>query len=486
MTLPDRLGTLEIAKQTSNISLDELPVELILEILSYLSPTRGFFVDENVEQARQNENELILKSLHALTVSCRRLYNVVQPILCKTFILPRNNVKAPQQLVRTFIERPISRKSLEYIEIYNMNAYASFPEGFEQEASKDVSLDDILAQVENVWQPRFHTGRMAKETWMRQLVRSYGESILTSIVLLIALAPNLLDFAIMERSISSDYPATTLALKKYHNDRSGLRNLWIKQCPSRAPALESSFQKYVFTKCVRASRLPVSGCLWLGNVHDATPSPSLFHQAYALPEIFGVEEMTLDSCELSSLELDALLKSYTNLRRFTCRWGIHDDRVRPREIDLRALNKSLSRHAESLESLVLDTLDSGWMVTMDQHIPTIGSLRHYTALTYIHVSSLVLFDDNIDAGNEEVPLCGLLPPFLEEIVIQSEWDEDLEENLLFLVEHCQEMLPHLKIVDCSWRPAHNSPNTFLLLGLFDGAGVRFKIDSSNLPPVRER
>jgi hypothetical protein len=61
--------------------LSELPGELILEILQYLTVTRGYLFIPEEEASRREENAQRVAALHGLTLACRRLNSIATPYL---------------------------------------------------------------------------------------------------------------------------------------------------------------------------------------------------------------------------------------------------------------------------------------------------------------------------------------------------------------------------------------------------------------------
>jgi hypothetical protein len=279
---------------------------------------------------------------------------------------------------------------------------------------------------------------------------------------LIALSTNLLDVAINGVDL---LVIATLSLRSYKG--SGLRNLWVNGEMTDSigrMSYDMIIHDTLFTPCI-----PVSERLWLGGHHMYDLSVSgignhdkIWCACRSPPE---VREVVLHMCNFAPSHLDSVLSHHTNLKQFTCRWGLNTGAVavhhalnfRSHPIDLPALRLSLSKHKSTLESIVLDTLESGWMIPMDQDIPAIGSLRDFIALKLLDVSGLVILGDYGDDSELEQPrLAHILPESLERLTIRAEWDEDVEEAMYNLRNDCREWLPNLKFIDCSWRPASNT------------------------------
>jgi hypothetical protein len=164
-------------------------------------------------------------------------------------------------------------------------------------------------------------------------------------------------------------------------------------------------------------------------------------------------------------------------------------------IELPDLGAALAKHKDTLEYLELDTLDSDWVFSIDQEIDTIGSLQHFTSLKTLIVSGLVLFNDNEStsppetstseeleqsAKNTDTPLASILPSSLEYLTIRVECDAVLEDNLLTLLQHCQQYrsdFPNLRVIDCTWDASPASCQGTLIQPFAElGIDLRLKLE----------
>jgi hypothetical protein len=86
-------------------AIGELPDELLLEIIGYFTPIRGFQAATIDEQARQGENGSRIRSLYSLALTCNHLHTISQPFLYQAFIQPpRGEVCKPAAQLPTSIE----------------------------------------------------------------------------------------------------------------------------------------------------------------------------------------------------------------------------------------------------------------------------------------------------------------------------------------------------------------------------------------------
>jgi hypothetical protein len=210
----------------------------------------------------------------------------------------------------------------------------------------------------------------------------------------------------------------------------------------------------------------------------------------------GVElsELSLEIYDITSSDLCRYLGHCKALKRASIRWMSHSttkipyapvdnsilsDRGPPREeLDLRAIGRALSRFATTLQSLRVDTLESGWLVDMETDIPAIGGFREFTKLTNLEVSGLALWGDYSSPEYQDERLSSLLPPSIEILSIRTEWDDDVEHALHTLIPECTTTLPNLRQVECSWRPAPKAIAEYLVMA-FQDKGVKLIVDDAD-------
>jgi hypothetical protein len=457
------------ADNSAPFAIAQLPDELFLEILEYLRPIRGFQVSPPEEEARQYENGRRVKALHALALACLRIHILVQPFLYQCFIQPDRDRRATRFL-QTILHNPSLATGVQYIESLRPNRPPTKIECQTKEAPPSYLRRSYHILQNNHWQDRVRANLLHGQfTTILQEYETRGNEI--EIATIVALSPNLVELAVTE---PSQLLLATLHMKSYSNN-SGLQSVWIKSLPEfnlRTP--KYWFQGTVFQPCI-----PVGRQLWLGGANESpyhSRGSSMWLHPHPMAE--NIEEIVLDTCEIAPWSLHSLLFSRAGLKRFTCRWGKHPDATtRPQAIRLPALRESLIKHSSTLESLVLDTLESNWQVRMDMDIPPIGSLRDFVSLKKLDVSGLVLWGDHDDEACEHDSLATILPGSLEHLAIRNEWDVHLNTFLCDFPENGPSPFPNLKYLDCSWRPIDKHDAEWMI-SILASCGVQLQVHAS--------
>ncbi|KAK7179444.1 hypothetical protein PSPO01_14527 [Paraphaeosphaeria sporulosa] len=448
--------------------LSELPGELILEILQYLTVTRGYFPVPEEETSRQTENAQRIAALHGLTLTCRRLNSIVTPYLYESITkLGRStdwsNVGS---LLNTIERKPEVLELVRYIETG----------GTAFDGALGPSLETKLGGLTTINYDLYNWKGMPDPCLPCTIVIST----------LIRLAPNLQGLAIEESwhwgAIYDLY--ANLALRdvflKNVDDNGIIIHISGSSATRFSPAV-------LLLSKIGHGQVEAGGILlenlWKSRHHpmgDFRGTPVHWEELQLVP----VECIALDG-NVSHVDLENLLSSCTFLRRFHCKWTAGNEGVPGAAIDLQELRKSLERFEPSLESLILDTLGSSWLVELDQDIPTIGSLREFTYLKHVEVSGMVLWNDDDDDAITQRRLSSILPSALETLVINVEWDDYVVQALLDLAVDCAEQLPSLKRIDCSWRPASMFTG-HELIGDFERVGVELRLDVASCTEEEEK
>ena len=107
------------AEERLPCSVAEMPDELLLEIASLLTVTRGFSFDKTMETERQMKNASTVQALRALTLTCHKFRAIATPQLYKSIVPPRGRTQIPPFLLRSLLEKPDAARSIEYIGQYN-------------------------------------------------------------------------------------------------------------------------------------------------------------------------------------------------------------------------------------------------------------------------------------------------------------------------------------------------------------------------------
>lgn len=454
---------MEAADPCSRCLLGELPDELLLAIVCQLDISRGFLSDPELEEKRQARNTSIIRSLRALTLTCAKLAAITTPFLYKSFVQGRKNLGATRRLFRTLIQKPRLAQCLQYFENSTTEAFRRETERYRLEQDMEeliyflstATWRDIACHI-----PFHHTSETfvtSKEwrTYIRDALTTKREHdpLQFATCVIASIAENLSEVAVYDH----ERFATALGFRSPPTN-GGLKTLWIKIDKWQGRGI-CKFESKPTRECD-----PLRDLLRIGYSTDLlrTYAENLHNPSIGGVNILpSIDAIQMEIYDLNMRNLCRSLVCCRSLSSFKCRWvsqlppdTSHDRHVLPRsEIKLPYLRKYLGVFTTSLESLTIDTLDSGWLVDMDVDIPAFGSLREFTALKHLDVSGLVLFGDCSDIDDSPLQLASMLPKSLETLKIQIEWDDDIEDALLTLLPDCTKMLPSLKIIDCTWRTA---------------------------------
>jgi len=457
---------MQAANGAERCSLDEMPEEILVAIIAYLDISPGFLPDPEHEEQRQMKNILVVRSLHSLTMTCRKLTRITAPFLYKSFIQTWTNLDATWFLLRTLIRNPELAQHLQYLENHTTRPQEDEGSmGYEGIGSDKLTHMVATANWDglDMFTPYQRDCSSKSLEWTftdseelecclwgaLNFTKTY-DSHLFAMIALISLADNLSEVA----TIPYGNLTTALAYKHFHG---GLRTLWFKRSESGRFAMGTFRAKSgVHTDALR-------GCLRLAYSSSRSGDYSRRH-------ISDLQTGTINA-ELESISLDIYdhgmsrivdtLNTCQTLGRFSCRWVGHPALIlgqahpgRPcRIIDLPKLRPGLSRFTACLQDLTIDTLDSEWQVNVNTDVAAIGSLRDFIALKNLDVSGIVLFGDYDAPHPASLRLASMLPESLEHLNIDIEWDDDIEEALHVLLPECSSLLPNLKKIRCTWRPA---------------------------------
>lgn len=429
--------------------IGELPDELLVAIASHLRVERGFLAEKEAEDDRRCRNAVVVHSLHALTLCCRKLNAIATPFLYQCIIRTEQLMTL---LLPTLLENPKLGLYIQYFEatkfeLYDREMYN--PQNREDNWPKSVYKKFSDRRKGATWivpernpiggaplqpTPGLDLTRISEPTLQRiqsQIVLSNH----STLVVMLSLMENLQDVAIENNSMGN---IINLALKHYSRPGT-LRRLWLWS--ENGTYCCGYMLQYICTD-------------------PKDPAGSLPHylRTLFLPETmwseFGpppaLEEVSYTVQDVSRGMIDEHLKAVASLKAFSCRWQWTEKDPRF-SVDLPTIYRALERFQNSLSRLTIDTTESAWRVDLDTYIPALGSLRDFKVLTYADVSAMVLWGD----GDfwEPAPLSELLPASLEHLVLKAEWDEDIEDKLYQLSSECAVSLPKLKKVECTWRPA---------------------------------
>ena len=439
---------MEAATDASTCFIGELPDELLTAIVLQLRVQRGFLADEEAEEQRRCKNAVTVRSLHALTLSCRKFNAIATALLFQCIIWTQRRLFVPL-LFRTLLNNPKLGQHVQYIE------FAVFS-GMELNMSKNLTKSDYCEYKERLTNAQWlvptpeptkdllfgnddiTSGQDCTRLLNPTRLRVRKQLVLTCsyvFAVLLSITENLQDAALPD----CHTVLTTLAFKRFIHP-SKFRRLWLKNhglsfgeaYELRVMISNNKESHGCLAHYLRRSYLPDS--MWL----EFGPPP-------AMKEIYLVIQNASFRC------LDDHLKDCASLDRFSYRWQWTDQFVPKNAFNLPALQKSLQLVQQTLTYLTIDTSQSAWRVDMDRITPALGSLREFKALTYLSVAGLVLWGD--DDTLELLPLSALLPESLETLIVKTEWDDDVEDALHQLSIDCAISLPNLRKVECTWRPA---------------------------------
>jgi hypothetical protein len=425
--------------------IGDISDELLVNIVSYLRVERGCLVDERAEKRRRSRNSIIVRTLHALTLSCQKFNSIVTPFLYQSFIQTKAQPCTQLQL-RTLMEKRELAQLVQYIEFDTFSS--SIQIGHKSPPEVDVSkYRRQLVDAQWLVPPPETTSQMVDR------IMGYGVSDpvsgpklcpiverlwdltpLNAFTVLIAIADNIQDMSLPDHGPNI---LSLVAFKRYTH--AGIfRRLWLKGTGSET---RNSLRMYCgipdaqhghLIEYLQRLLLDNSVCLETGSAA-------------------ALKELSFDVCDANPEYFGLHLQKCTSLERFSCRWRWTDQFIPWREVNLPALHASLQHVQSTLSHLTVDTMESVWLVDKERTIPALGSLRNFKALRYLKVTGLVLWGDDEISGAPP-PLSALLPDSLKTLVIKAEWDNNVEDALYQLSVDCAVQLPVLRKVECTWSP----------------------------------
>jgi hypothetical protein len=462
------------AANASLCFVGELPDELLLAIISQLRVERGYLIDKGAEEQRCCNNTVLVRSLHALTLSCRKFNALTTPLLYQCIIPVQRQLYMPV-LLKTLFNKPVLAQHIQYIEFAtfeypamndimpltqsNINKYHESIVSTCWLVPAPATTSDILdigKIVTSADQGLPTASDLVYSKLYSAMQCLWKFTYLSAFVVLLSIADNIQDIA-MPDSVDALW---ILAFRKW-NQPGVFRRLWLR---GSSASLESHPLRTMFSgakersghlsQYLRSFLLPESMCFEFGP-----------------PAAMKLLSLTIHDANCESL--DEYLRGCASLECFSLRWQWTDKFLPRFAVDLPALHRSLQRVQKTLTCLTIDTSESAWRVDFDQVIPALGSLRGFKAITCLNVAGLVLWGD--DDTSEPPPLSALLPGSLESLVIKTEWDDHVEDALHQLSIDCAVCLPRLKRVECNWRPAPGFVADFLI-DAYQSAGVELVLD----------
>ncbi|KAF2628870.1 hypothetical protein BU25DRAFT_22895 [Macroventuria anomochaeta] len=474
---------------SDTLRLELFPNDILLQISHSFTPIPGLYASIVAEATRRSENAERKRTLRSLTSTCRKFYSLFQPILYRSFIQTPGDTKSARLLVRTLVDQPDLTKYIRYVE----TAYTKIdlqcinPRSISVPTMEAAPFDqathdqwqDFQYHFSTIqWQPTlkhakplewFHYEYAFGRAWVGREPEAY-------VAFIMAITPNLSEVAIFDLHILY---TTTLASRAYQNIH-GLRRLWLEQRASVRNPYSGVPLKVtsVVSQAIRVA-FPVSEHLTLINAYSYLipamydPIPNAWFWG---PDAHGLIDLTFDACEISPAHLHDLLSKYTSLERFTCRWGVclqDVDCLFPQTIDLSLLKSTLSMSRDTLEYLTLDTHNAGQKTLSNQTILGIGSLVCFSVLKYLEVCDVVLWGHN-NGDNIQLPLPEHLPGSLEILVFRSKWTTAIEQLLLDICKKKSDLLPKLRLIDCSWVLVSRTESTDIVAKQFEDASIELR------------
>jgi hypothetical protein len=441
-------------------SLCDLPDELLLQVVRFLEAIRSYetqsaaFKDKDKEKARQRENNIRQRSLHALCLTSQRLRRLSLPFLYSSSITcaTASGLKSLQLLQRT-LTSPIhalgqSKRLSEHLR-YLENRTADY---------KGNSLQD-----DEVF--RSQQGPVA--TYFQLLAG------------LVLLAPNLNHICVVslehdDTSLWTHLLETTQCIH-LRNGTSKLRHLLVQ---IHANGWDTSTDFSVSERLIQ--QLPAFTML-----QDLRISGAITQRAGTLP-LLPSKSLDLRRLDLTENALDIddaadLLLACKNIRHFTCKWTLYNDVY----VNPSVLRKALLAHANTLEILSLDWREVRFLLSNDANVRLLGSLRFLMVLKTLEISDLGFLSSDrslLDFPGEVLdnPLSALLPQSLQQMTLLTEaiesplYDDVLDDAicLWYLARDCKASLPDFKTL--SIRAACDMSVLTLALA-FEQAGVQLYV-----------
>ncbi|CAI6333601.1 unnamed protein product [Periconia digitata] len=411
-----------------------LPNEIILLIMESLLVVRGLLLHPSDELARRNRNKYCVKALHALALTCRRFNQMVTPLLYESFIHPRDDWGALAKFAQTLLDNPSLRDHVQYVECHVRPRRGGVP-----------------TRVWSMHMPYF------PQKLFLEVVKAIGRSELEDEV-----SKPMRDI----RKHAAIFTAVILLTRNVTHVQMDSGVNFITDYAWSHPSLKNLTMQRLYD--VRASRAatPITS-------QTLVPAPGMSDAVWPDYGNYIIEEMAVHYCDMapeilnSSIFRGLEIGSIVRLKRFACRWHKVPNCQMDYEgnINLQSLSDSLSAFQTTLETLILDTTESEWLVSLDEVIPTIGSLRRFIVLKHIDVSGLALWSD--DPGTENAPLAAILPASLQTLVVHVEWDDEIEGYLMEFSRDCGANFPRLRniTIECTGGSAPTQDND-LLTGLF--------------------
>lgn len=439
------LAVMDATPDSSVCHIFSLPDELIVAIASELRVERGFLNDTEAERERLHANNITIRGLCSLALTCRKLNGITYPILYQCIVRsPKKNFAT--SLFRTLFNNAKLSRHVRYVELEELDDFA--PPLDEECTELDCSkFEELRRRAERlIWSPK-PTGPIlpigtAKEP---ALLAAFN---VCNFLVLASMLDNL-----QEAAVPMIQDVLLWLVFRPANRHDTLKRVWLRSgTTSSEETLNHS------PKCkgpVEISGMEDHISFYLQHILDTLPPPKS-HGRDGWPRLgpsvedqplARMEELSLSLYEVDHERIDHHIRGCATLERFSCVWYDTKNYVPQCVLDLPRLCESLAHVRGSLTHLTIDTLNYTWHHLSAGCIESLKSLQEFSALTYLSVDEHALWAINFDA-----PLSTILPRSLVTLIIKSGWSTVLEKALSELRADCTASLPNLKSVECTSVP----------------------------------
>ncbi|PVH86755.1 hypothetical protein DL98DRAFT_567580 [Cadophora sp. DSE1049] len=197
----------------------------------------------------------------------------------------------------------------------------------------------------------------------------------------------------------------------------------------------------------------------------------------------SVEDITLSYSDITEGSVACLVGACKALKTLTCEWG--PSTVGGSIFTIKGIGAALQSQKHSFEFLELDTTESFWDHDgNDEQFQSIGSLKDFTKLAILSVSTIFLIgsdEDDTVPSNNAPKLVDILPHSLQRLKILDQ-TETVFDSLKDLAKNCKEVLPALRVVDVSnldfWQSESRTTVIEELTDAFAKADVEFLLENN--------
>jgi len=441
---------------TSATRLDELPDELLLEIITHFACIQSFepqsvaFKQQKTEKARQRENRNRELVLYALCLVSHRTRAIATPILYSSFVSCATSYSLKP--LRLF-HRTICKK--------------------EPALGLEIRLADCLQYVENRLADHLGNSLQAdSEEDEDLLIVSQYFSMLADIT---KVALNLQHLNIVSLEVgTTSFWKNILSFETFGTCAAfvthGYQKLQKLSFQIHEEAIDFSGEKPSFRQiCSALSSVPTLTDLRVSSI-SVTGTSSL-----SLGSLEKLERVEITETVLEFEDICDILAACKDLRHISFHWAYLD----PDDYtDLSDLYFRLLQHAETLRSLHVDTRE----VRTKRSMSMLGSLQPFASLESLSISAAALgfLHRKVDDVTEQFPdhrISSILPRNLEklEILLHAACElvsvePDHIRALLDLVADVPRSLPRLRVVTVQCPYRFNTPD---IANAFKDVGVRF-------------